>query len=135
MPGYRPQRIAESIHRELAVRLRQELKDPTFPPVSITHVEVSRDLSVARISWSPLGGDPPSDELIEAIDQASRRLRGPIGRALRTRHSPELRFEIDDHTDDAVHLTNLLGQIGEELAEKDEAEADADDSDGVEDDA
>lgn len=125
MAGYRPQRIAEMIHRELAVRLRQELKDPGFPPVSITHVEVTRDLSVARISWSPLGGVEPSHELVEAMDDASRRLRGPIGRALRTRHAPELRFELDEHTEDAVRMTRLLGEIGRELAEKDAREHDA----------
>lgn len=123
MAGYRPQRIAEMIHRELAVRLPRELKDPGFPPVSITHIEVTRDLSIARIAWSPLGGMPASDELIDAVDEAARRLRGPIGRALRTRHSPELRFELDDHTEEAVRLTDLLGVIGRELAEKDALEA------------
>ena len=88
MAGYRPQRIAEMIHRELAMRLHREL-GPEHPPVSITHVDVTRDLSVARISWSVLGGDPPTDALVEAIDDAARALRGPIGRALRTRHAPQ----------------------------------------------
>jgi len=134
MAGYRPQRIAEMIHRELAVRLHREL-GPEHPPVSITHVDVTRDLSIARISWSVLGGDPPSDALVEAIDQASRSLRGPIGRALRTRHAPELRFSIDDHTDDAVRMTDLLGKIGRELAEKDAAEQDHDGTDAEPDDA
>lgn len=120
MAGYRPQRIAEMIHRELAMRLHREL-GPEHPPVSITHVDVTRDLSVARISWSVLGGDPPTEELVEAMEGASRSLRGPIGRALRTRHAPELRFSVDSHTDEAVRMTDLLGQIGRELAEKDAA--------------
>ena len=131
MSGYRPQRIAELIHRELATRLPGALKDPSFPPISITHVEVSGDLGVARVSWSPLGGAPPSDDLIDAIDDAARRLRGPVGRALRTRHAPELRFELDDRTDEAVRLTQLLGRIGEELAEKDaRAQDGGDDGEG-----
>lgn len=119
MAGYRPQRIAELIHRELAVRLRDELKDPSFPPVSITHVDVTRDLGLARITWSPLGGEPPSAELIEAVQEAGRRLRGPIGRALRTRHAPELRFQVDSHTDEAVRMTRLLNEIGQQLEERD----------------
>lgn len=127
MPGYRPQRIAELIHRELAQRLHAELKDPDFPSVSITHVDVSGDLGVAKIAWSPLGGEPPSDALVDAIEDAARRLRGPIGRALRVRHAPELRFQIDQHTDEAVHMTQLLQQIGEDLAEKDAREGQASD--------
>jgi len=115
MPGYRPQRVAEMIHRELAQRLQRELREPGLPVVSITHVEVTRDLGVARISWSPLGGGEASKELIAAIDEAGRRLRGPIGRALRVRHAPELRFTLDDHTDQAVRMTSLLAKIRQDL--------------------
>jgi ribosome-binding factor A len=115
MPGYRPQRIAELIHRELAQRLQRELRDPNLPHVSVVHVEVTRDLGVAKIAWSPLGGGAPSKELIDAIDEAARRLRGPIGRALGTRHSPELRFQLDDHTETAVRMTSLLNRIKGEL--------------------
>lgn len=122
MAGYRPKRIAEMIHRELSVLLRQTLKDPGHPPISITHVEVTRDLRHASVYWSPLGGSPASDDLLDAMDEASRKLRGPVGRALRTRHSPELHFKLDTHTDDAVRMTQLLGEIGRELAEKDAAE-------------
>lgn len=124
MGGYRPQRVAEMIHRELAVRLQSELRDHSHPPVSIIHVEVTKDLSIARISWSPLGGMTPSEALKEAVDEAARRLRGPIGRALRMRHAPELRFELDNHTDQAVQMTELLGRIGRELAERDRSQAD-----------
>jgi ribosome-binding factor A len=136
MPGYRPQRLAEIIHRELSVRLREFLNDPTFPPVSITHVEVMKDLRSARISWSPLGGTAPSTELLEAMDLAARRLRGPIARALRVRHAPELFFKVDDHLDDAVRLTSLLGRLSvdrqtsvptpEGAAETDDSDADDD---------
>jgi ribosome-binding factor A len=111
MPGYRPQRLAEMIHRELSVRLREVLTDPAFPPVSITHVEVTRDLRLARVSWSPLGGAPPSAELTEAMSNAARRLRGPIARALGVRFAPELTFRLDDHLDEAVRLTSLLGRL------------------------
>lgn len=121
MAGYRPQRIAEMIHRELAQRLQRELRDPSLPIVSITHVDVTRDLGVARISWSPLGGGTPTPELIQAIDEAGRRLRGPIGRALRVRHAPELRFAVDDHIDDAVRMTSLLARIREDLDARDAA--------------
>lgn len=111
MPSYRPRRVADSILRELSVRLPQELKDPGLPHVSITEVEVTRDLGVARVHVLPLGGDEVSPELQEALDEAARRLRGPIGRALRLRHAPELRFLPDHHTTEAVRMTSMLADL------------------------
>lgn len=122
MAGYRPARVAEMIHKELAQRLRLEIKDPRVGPVSITHVEVSGDLRVARVSFSPLGGGPPSAELIEGLEDAARRLRGPIGRALRLRNAPELRFEPDTHTDEAVRMTSLLDDLARQRADREEEE-------------
>ena len=114
MAGYRPKRFAELIFRELSVRLRNELQDPSLQPVSITHVDVTRDLRTARISWMPLGGGEPTPELIEAIDMAARKLRGPIGRAIRARHAPELQFKLDDHTEQAIRVTHLLSKLADE---------------------
>ncbi|MCA9570964.1 MAG: 30S ribosome-binding factor RbfA [Myxococcales bacterium] len=120
--GHRPARVAEMIHKELASRLLLEVKDPRVTPVSITHVKVSTDLSVATVEYTPLGGGEPSDELVEGLASVARSLRGPIGRALRLRHAPELRFVIDRHTDEAVRMTNLLGKLEEQRADREEGE-------------
>ena len=115
MRGYRAERLAELIHAEVAPPLREEVKDHRLVDVSITHVEVSKDLKRAVLHWMPLGGGTPDDELIAALDDAGRALRGPIGRALRTRHAPELLFRVDDHTENAVRVTSMLDRIGREL--------------------
>lgn len=122
MAGYRPARVAEMIHKELAQRLRLEIKDPRIGAVSITHVQVSGDLRVARVSFSPLGGGKPSQEMIDGLEDAARRLRGPIGRALRLRNAPELRFEPDTHIDEAVRMTSLLDDLARDRAEREEEE-------------
>ncbi|MEQ1504714.1 MAG: 30S ribosome-binding factor RbfA [Myxococcota bacterium] len=111
MPTYRPERVAEMIHRELAERLRSEIKDPRVGPISITAIEVTRDLSRAVVSFLPLGGGGPSDELAEGLADAARRLRGPIGRALRLRHAPEIVFSFDEHTDRAFRVTSLIDRL------------------------
>ncbi|MBT3217894.1 MAG: 30S ribosome-binding factor RbfA [Proteobacteria bacterium] len=110
MPGFRAERIAGMIHRELAERLRG-LKDPRLLEISITRVEVTRDLRIAKISYLRFGGGEISDELHAAVLRAASRLRGPVGRVLRLRHSPELRFEIDTHTEAAFRVNDLLRQI------------------------
>lgn len=117
MPSYRPERIAEMVHRELAQRLRLEVKDPRVTPVSITGVHVTRDLRRAEISYMPLGGGEVSEELQEGLDDAAKRLRGPIGRALRLRHAPELVFLVDTTTEDAIRVTRLLDQLAQEREE------------------
>lgn len=118
MPGHRPARIAEMIHKELAQRLRLEVKDPRVTPISITHVRVTGDLRRAYVQFTPLGGGEPSEELVEGLSDAARRLRGPIGRALRLRHAPELLFEFDTHIDEAVRMTSLLDRMSAERAER-----------------
>ncbi|MEN0061817.1 MAG: 30S ribosome-binding factor RbfA [Myxococcota bacterium] len=122
MRGYRPERVAELIHRELGQRLLTEIKDPRVTPISITHVQVNRDLSRAVIQFLPLGGGTVSPDLIDGLDHAARQLRGPIGRALRLRHAPELVFEVDTHTEEAVRMTQILDEIGEELRQGEDAE-------------
>jgi ribosome-binding factor A len=114
MPGFRPERVAEMIHRELSERLRSEIKDPRVGPISITNVEVTRDLSRAVISYMPLGGGEPSEELTEGLHDAARRVRGPIGRVLRLRHAPELVFVYDRKTDEAFHVMGVLDRLTRE---------------------
>lgn len=114
MPSHRTQRVAEMIHRELAQRLRTEVKDPELTPISITRVEVSGDLSRAMVYWLPLGGGTPAPSLVDAVGRAARTLRGRIGRALRLRHAPELRCEVDQQHDAAVDVLMTLRKLEQE---------------------
>ena len=116
--GFRPKRVAAQIHRELSQRLRGVLSESEWGYISITNVVISRDLQKATISYMPLGGGEISDKLQEAMEQAAKQLRGPIGRALRTRNAPELIFRPDTHTEEAVRMTNLLNRIGDTLRDE-----------------
>jgi ribosome-binding factor A len=117
MPSYRPKRVAEMVHKEVSHRLRVEIKDPRISSISITNVEVSRDLQGAVISYLPLGGGVPSEELLAGLSDAARRLRGPIGRALRLRRAPNLHFVYDSNFEDAIRVSNLLDRLGAERNE------------------
>jgi ribosome-binding factor A len=122
MPAHRAERIAEMLHRELDERLRLEAKDPRLVPISITSVEVSRDLSRAVVQFLPLGGGEVTEELQEGLDATAKRLRGPIGRALRLRHAPEIVFKVDRHTEDAIRITGLLSKMERERAAREGSE-------------
>lgn len=111
MPGYRAERVGEMIFREVAERLRSQIKDPRVTPISITHVEVTRDLSRAVLSYLPLGGGTPTEELREGLEAAAKQMRGPIGRALRLRLAPELVFTYDTQIDVTFRVTALIDRV------------------------
>ena len=120
MKGHRSDRIAEMIHGELAVMLHRDVKDPRVTPISITSVNVSGDLKRAIIEWMPLGGGQGSADLTEGLKEAAHRLRGPIGRALRLRHAPQLIFQQDVHTEEAFRVGKLLEEVSQTREEHDE---------------
>ena len=120
MPSHRPVRIAEQIHRELSSLFLTDVKDPRVTPISITSVDVKRDLRRAEILYTPLGGGEPSDQLVEALNDVARQLRGPVARAIGVRFAPELVFRFDKHLDAAVRVTSLIDQIGRSRKTDDE---------------
>jgi ribosome-binding factor A len=130
MPGHRPERVAEMVHRELAERLRSDIKDPRVTPISITGIQVNRDLSRALVAYLPLGGGRPSAELQEGLGDAAKKLRGPIGRALRLRHAPELVFTWDEHAEEAFHVMGVLDRLRRERSEREVGDAEDDAAEG-----
>ncbi|MDX1516908.1 MAG: 30S ribosome-binding factor RbfA [Woeseiaceae bacterium] len=104
----RHQRLGNQLLRTLSELLRFEVKDPRIAHVSLTEVELSRDLSVARVYFSLL--DPSEDpaEAKSALAHAAGFLRGKLGRAIKVRHVPELRFFHDDSAAQAARIGELI---------------------------
>ena len=94
--------------RTLNELLRFETKDPRLKLVSLTSVELARDLSVARVYFSLLdpNGDPAP--VREGLERASGFLRGRLGREIKIRHVPELRFKHDDSAAEAQRISSLI---------------------------
>jgi ribosome-binding factor A len=88
-------RVGEQIRRELAAEIRK-LKDPRIGMVTITDVEVTKDLSVARVYYSVLGEEDVITLTQKGLERASGFLRRELGHAMRLRVVPELRFHYDD---------------------------------------
>ena len=104
----RNQRLGNQVLRTLNELLRFESKDPRLKLVSLSSVELSRDLSVARVYFSLLdpNGDPESVK--NGLDRASGFLRGRLGREIKIRHVPELRFAHDDSAAEAQRISDLI---------------------------
>jgi ribosome-binding factor A len=104
----RNQRLGNQVLRTLNELVRFETKDPRLKLVSLISVDLSRDLSVARVRFSML--DPNADplEVQEGLERASGFLRGRLGREIKIRHVPELRFSHDDSAAEAQRISSLI---------------------------
>ena len=104
----RAKRIAQQIQQALSELIRRELRDPRLGMVTLTEVRVSSDLSYATVYFSVLGAQPQQAQ--EILEAAGPLLRGPLGRALGIRHSPELRFVQDELIERGARLSALINQ-------------------------
>lgn len=116
----RSSRVAGQVQRELAEIIRRELQDPRVRLVTVTNVEVTRDLAHARIYISVLGAQGPQPEVVDALDHASGFLRHALGRALKMRSIPELHFKYDEALDRAMRLTALIHDANAPLHDDEE---------------
>jgi len=98
--------------RSLSELLRFESKDPALANVSLTAVELSRDLSVAKVYFSML--DPDSDwaPAEKGLERARGFLRSRLASMLTVRHVPELRFRHDDSISHGAEITRLIEGTG-----------------------
>jgi len=96
------------MQRSLSELLRFETKDPALADVSLTTVELSRDLSVAKIYFSLLKPDADPAPALEGLKRASGFLRSKLGSELLVRHMPELRWVHDDSIAHAAEISKLI---------------------------
>ncbi len=94
--------------RSLSELLRFETKDPALAHISLTAVDLSRDLSVARVYFSMLDPDDDPQPALDGLQRASGFLRSKLGKELMVRHVPELRFRHDDSIAHGAEITRLI---------------------------
>jgi ribosome-binding factor A len=113
--GSRPERVADQIRAELATLLAREVHDPGIGFVTLTRVQVSPDLQVARVFYTALG--PAGAEqatqrsTARALDRAASFLRRQIGARLRLRRVPELNFIYDESIAGQARIEQILSHL------------------------
>jgi len=110
----RVQRVAEQIRAELSQILRDLVRDPRIRLLTITRVKLAVDLGAATVFYSPLGEDPDAArraELKDAMTSVSGFLRRELSRRLSLRHTPELRFVLDDSIAEGSHMLSLIRSL------------------------
>ena len=112
-PSHRPERVAEGIRQTVAAFLTGNVRDPRVGFVTVTGVEVSPDLTHARVRVSVMGSEEEKERSLEGLASAARFLRAQLARELRLRLTPELRFELDRGLDHAQRIDRVLRELKE----------------------
>lgn len=109
----RAQRVAQEIKKEIAVILQREVKDPRIGMVTVSDVTLSRDLEHAKIFVTFLfdQDEQAVAKGMKGLQDASGYIRTLLGKAMRLRIVPELRFEYDNSLVEGMRMSNLVTQV------------------------
>jgi ribosome-binding factor A len=114
MGNVRSNRVGEQIKKELSQIIQREIKDPRIGFVTVTGVEVSGDLSQAKVFISIFGDEEKQEDSLKALEKAKGFMRTEIGRRVRLRHTPELIFKVDESVEYGNRIETLLTKIKKE---------------------
>ncbi|MCL6458260.1 MAG: 30S ribosome-binding factor RbfA [Gorillibacterium sp.] len=118
MVKIRPGRVAEELKKELSQILQKEFKDPGIGFITITGVEITGDLSEAKVFLSVLGSEEQKVATLRALARGKGYLRSEIGKRMRLRIVPELTFKMDTSIEYGSHIQSLLAKINDGQAEE-----------------
>jgi ribosome-binding factor A len=106
-PSGRPQKLADQIQRELSILLQQEVRDPRVGMVTITSVDVSPDLSHAKVFFTILEKQD-LEKTAAGLKRSAGFLRSQLARRIKLYTTPELRFVYDESVERGDRLSRLI---------------------------
>jgi ribosome-binding factor A len=139
MPTRRQERINDLIHEELSLLVPGRLDDPRLTDVKITRVEVTQDLSTAKVYFTCVAADSDDPRVMAALEQAKGFLRGELS-STGLRRLPQLVFARDRGYESGERVLDILDRLhhvddGDDAVDDHDASGDAVDDHGDSDDA
>ncbi len=110
----RQERVEEAIKKEVSLILHDEIKDPRVGFVTITRVELTKDLRNAKIFYSVLGKEEDHKKTKLALDSALGFIRSLVAQRINMRFATELMFQEDRSTEYSVRIEEVLNKIKEQ---------------------
>ena len=104
---HRTDRVAAQLRRELGTLVHEAVRELGLPSVSVSDVEVTRDMAHAKVFVTALQPER-ADEAMKGLKDVAKQIRYELGRAMKLRHVPELHFHYDDSVDRGERIGNLL---------------------------
>jgi len=107
---HRTDRVAAQLRRELGTLVREAVAEHGLPSVSVSDVEVTRDLAHAKVFVTALQGER-AKEALAGLKAVAHEIRFRLARAVKLRHVPELHFHYDDSVDRGERIDALLRDL------------------------
>lgn len=102
-------RISEEMKREISAIIQSELKDPRLSRlISVTSVNVTKDLRYAKVYVSIMGNDEEKKNALEGLKSAAGFIRREVGHRIQLRYTPEVQFELDNSIEHGAYISKLI---------------------------
>lgn len=125
MSSQRSGRVQEAIRQEVSSIIHSQIRDPRLGFLTITGVELTKDLRYARIYFSVLGGDKEKKLALRGLNSAKGYIKGLLGDRIKLRYMPDIEFKIDETLERTRHIYDLFEKIKKE--KKDDTGSDSGD--------
>ena len=107
----RADRVSDELQKEVSDVILRRVKDPRIGYVTITGVEVSKDIRYAKVYISVLGDAETRATTMDGLNRATGFIRTELGRRLRLRHIPEILFRYDESIEHGTRIDQLLREV------------------------
>ena len=114
MTSDRTHKVAMVIKEEISQMILHELKDPRIGFVTVTHVDLTRDLKIAHIFYSIMEDTKKMEATQRGLEAARGYIRKLLGARLKLRFTPEIHFKRDDSIAQSFHINEILKKLREE---------------------
>ena len=118
MSRQRPERVQEALRQEISRIVTGEIKDPRIGFITITKVELTKDLRYAKVYFSVLGEAKDKALALKGLNSAKGYIKGMIADRINLRLVPEISFRIDE----AIEHTKEIYDLFESIKKKDKGE-------------
>jgi ribosome-binding factor A len=111
MISRRLQKAAQAIREVVGISILRDLQDPRIDNVTVTNVEVSRDMRSARVYVSVMGDEKQQQLCIYGLQHAAGYLQAKIAKRIDTRYTPRLKFVLDLGVKKSIEINEILQSV------------------------
>ena len=111
MSTRRVQKAAEAIREVVSMAILADLQDPRIQDVTVTYVEVSGDLRLAKVHVSVMGDEARQNLSLQGLQNAAGFLQAKIGKRVDLRYTPRLKFILDQGVKRSIEISEILDRV------------------------
>ncbi|MDD5423506.1 MAG: 30S ribosome-binding factor RbfA [Candidatus Omnitrophota bacterium] len=124
MSTQRPGRVQEAIRQEISKILQSEIRDPRIGFLTVTKVELTKDLRYARVYFSVLGESKDRHLALKGLNNAKGYIKGLLSEKIKLRFMPQIEFKIDESLGRAQEIYDILDKIKREKTNEEDNRGD-----------